>query len=83
MKNNRDIIVLIIAVLVIVACGYFVYVLLFPTQKAPVTQNSVQTENKYINTNVDTNTYSGIEKLSSYPKANLTNIGKTDLFANN
>jgi preprotein translocase subunit YajC len=79
MKNTRDIVVVIIAVLVIIGSGVGGYFLLFPPQKKAV--QTTENNNKYLNPEVDSTTYSGIEKLSSYPKPNLDNIGKPDLFA--
>jgi hypothetical protein len=77
--KKRDIFILILSVFVIAVAGFFLMRMIFPPK-----DNTAITEeaNKIpaVPATIDETTYEGVENLSDYGAANLTKIGKTDLF---
>lgn len=78
--KQKDIIVLIVATIVIVASFYFGYKMLNP-DSAKKTETTEADKIKSIPTTLDDKTFERINKLSDYGEPSLDNIGKSDLFA--
>jgi flagellar basal body-associated protein FliL len=82
MQNKRDIIVVIVAILVIVACIVGGYMILNPSKSVPAaTEGTINKNSKYVTKDIDEKTYAELKTLSEYTKPALENIGKTDIFA--
>lgn len=79
----KEIIILVVTLVIIGVCGYFSYQMLFPS--APQVSKAGQTTTNVpkipANINEDSS-YTNVQNLSDYGKPDLSNIGKSDLFAN-
>jgi len=85
MKNIKGIITVLVAVVIIAVSAFFGYKMLFPSTNAVNKSQNPELSNdeyKYVNEDIDEETYEQIQKKLSYPKPAMDNIGKSDLFAN-
>lgn len=81
--RKKDIAILIIAVIVIAVCLYFIIQLLFPSSDSGKSgkESKQEEQTTQIPVEIDENTFKTIGTLSDYGKPPLDNIGKSDLFA--
>lgn len=81
MKTKKDIIMLIVALVVLGGCGFFLYRMLAPSSNpnAPATNTPTQTTTTFTG-NIDQETLAQVTDKKDYGEASLDNIGRTNPF---